>query len=125
MSEIPFDAPDLGRQADGMTQSQLDRLSFGALLLDADGRVVAYNAVEEQIAGVDYRKYVSYNFFTQLAPCMDNPYFRGRFEQGIAEGNLDMDFHYDSDTDPRAQNVRVRMQNSARPGLYWVFIKRL
>jgi hypothetical protein len=36
-----------------------------------------------------------------------------------------MDFKYDSDTDPRAQNVRVRMQNSARPGLYWVFIKRL
>ena len=84
-----------------------------------------HRGIEEQIAGLDYSAYLSHNFFTQIAPCMDNPFFRGRFEDGIAEGNLAMDFEFESDLDPRAEHIRVRMLNASEPNAYWIFIKRL
>jgi photoactive yellow protein len=60
-----------------MTQDELDELPFGVLKLDGQGRIIGYNRLEEQIAGVDYSTYLSHNFFTEIAPCMDNPFFAG------------------------------------------------
>jgi hypothetical protein len=53
------------------------------------------------------------------------PSFRNRFEQGIAEAKLAMGFEFESDTDPRAEHIRVRMLNAREPNAYWIFIKRL
>lgn len=125
MTSVDFGDPDLAAKVEEMTKAERDQLPFGMLKLDRDGRVVGYNKVEEQIAGIDYAQYMSYNFFTEIAPCMDNPFFRGRFEQGIAEGRLAMDFEFESDTDPRAEHIRVRMLNAREPNTYWIFIKRL
>ena len=125
MTTAEFGAPDLAAKADDMGQAELDQLPFGVLKLDGAGRVVGYNRVEEEIASINYSDYISYNFFTDIAPCMDNPFFRGRFERGIAEGSLAMDFEFETDIDPRAENIRVRMLNARQPNMYWIFIKRL
>jgi photoactive yellow protein len=125
MTTVTFGDPDLVAKVDAMGQDELDELPFGVLKLDGQGRIIGYNRLEEQIAGVDYSSYLSRHFFTEIAPCMDNPFFRGRFEDGIAQGNLAMDFEFESDLDPRAEHIRVRMLNAREPNAYWIFIKRL
>lgn len=125
MDPVDFTDPNLADLADRMSQAELDGLPFGALKLDAEGRIVGYNAVEQRIAGIDFADATGQNFFTDIAPCMDNAYFRGRFEDGLKNGRLALDFEFDSDVDPRAENIRVRMLNASTPGAYWVFIKRL
>lgn len=125
MTAIDFGDPDLAAKANAMTQDELDALPFGVLKLDAQGRIVGYNRVEAEIAELDFARQINHNLFTEIAPCMDNPFFRGRFEDGIRSGALALDFEFETDLDPRAEHLRVRMLNAARPGEYWVFIKRL
>jgi photoactive yellow protein len=125
MTSIDFGDPELAAKADRMTQEELDRLPFGVLKLDAEGRIVAYNRIEGEIAEVDFAQQINHNFFTEIAPCMDNPFFRGRFEDGINQGGLALDFEFETDMDPRAEHIRVRMLTAGTPGEYWVFIKRL
>jgi photoactive yellow protein len=120
-----FDAPDLADRADAMDQAELDALPFGVLKLDARGRIVGYNRVEQAIAEVDLGVYLDHNFFTDLAPCMDVPAFRGRFEEGLRKGRLAFAFEFETNSDPRARHLRVRMLDSAEPDRFWIFIKRL
>jgi photoactive yellow protein len=124
MTTLDFDDPELAAKADRMSQSELDALPYGVLKLDAEGRIVGYNQVEADIAADTFVLRIDDNFFTDIAPCMDNAYFRGRFDEGIRQGRLKADFEFESD-DPHAQQIRVRMESSTEPHQYWVFIKRL
>lgn len=125
MTAIDFGDPQLAGKIDAMSQQELDDLPFGVLKLDAQGRIVGYNRIEAEIAEVDFAKQINHNFFTEIAPCMDNPFFRGRFEEGIQAGGLALDFEFETDMDPRAEHIRVRMLTSRVPQQYWVVIKRL
>jgi len=125
MTAIDFGDPSLAKRLDGMTQEELDGLPFGVLKLDGDGRIVGYNRIEGEIAEVDFAHRINQNFFTEIAPCMDNPFFRGRFEEGINTGGLALDFEFETDLDPRAEHIRTRMLTSGAPNRYWVVIKRL
>jgi photoactive yellow protein len=125
MTVIDFGDPQLATKMDEMSQQELDDLPFGVLKLDDAGRIVGYNRIEAEIAEVDFAKQINHNFFTEIAPCMDNPFFRGRFEEGIQAGGLALDFEFETDMDPRAEHIRVRMLTSGEPSQYWVLIKRL
>lgn len=125
MTVIDFGDPNLASRMDEMTQQELDALPFGVLKLDGDGRIVGYNQIEAEIAEVDLARQINHNFFTEIAPCMDNPFFRGRFEEGIRTGGLALDFEFETDMDPRAEHIRSRMLTSNTPNQYWVVIKRL
>jgi photoactive yellow protein len=124
MTILDFDDPSLAAKADEMSQEALDALPFGVLKLDADGRIVGYNKTEADIAADTFVLRIDDNFFTDIAPCMDNAYFRGRFDEGIRQGRLKADFEFESD-EPHAREIRVRMESSNRPNQYWIFIKRL
>ncbi|MBK1697359.1 hypothetical protein [Rhodovibrio salinarum] len=125
MTAIDFGDPNLATRLDAMPQEQLDALPFGILKLDSAGRIVGYNRIESEIVEIDFARRINHNFFTEIAPCMDNPFFRGRFEEGIQEGGLALDFEFETDMDPRADHIRVRMLTSNTPNQYWVAIKRL
>jgi photoactive yellow protein len=125
MTGIDFGDPNLASRLDEMRQGELDALPFGVLKLDSEGRVVGYNQIEGEIAEVDFARQINHNFFTEIAPCMDNPFFRGRFEDGIKAGGLALDFEFETDMDPRAEHIRVRMLTASTPNQYWVVIKRL
>jgi photoactive yellow protein len=125
MTGIDFGDPSLASRLDEMRQAELDQLPFGVLKLDSEGRIVGYNQIEGEIAEVDFARQINHNFFTEIAPCMDNPFFRGRFEDGIKAGGLALDFEFETDMDPRAEHIRVRMLTASTPNQYWVVIKRL
>ncbi|HEX8430267.1 MAG TPA: PAS domain-containing protein, partial [Longimicrobium sp.] len=62
----------------GLDADALDALPWGTVVLDADGRVVEYNAAEERLAGVSRRDVLGRHFFTEVAPCTSVAKFGGR-----------------------------------------------
>jgi len=64
--DIPFD--------------QLDKLPFGAIVVDLGGRIIAYNQYEARLARQDRDAVIGRNFFRDLAPCTAVARFEGRMQ---------------------------------------------
>lgn len=54
-----------------LASDELELLPSGAILLDAELRVVGYNAAETRITGLAREKVLGRRFFVDIAPCMD------------------------------------------------------
>jgi photoactive yellow protein len=120
--DLDFDTGGLAEAVERMRPEEVDALPFGAIRLDAAGQVSYYSEAERRQSG--YRKEaIGRTFFTEMAPCMDNPQFRGRIEQALARGKLDIPFDYivDLPSGARGVEVRVRVQ-SAGDGGCWIFM---
>lgn len=119
---ISFDAPGLAEAVERASAAQVNDLPFGAIRLDAAGRVVFYSDAERRLSG--YRKAaVGQSFFTSIAPCMNNASFRGRIERALQRGKLDIAFDHVGDFDDEDREVRVRVQSAAGGGC-WIFMQR-
>ncbi|MBK1660063.1 photoactive yellow protein [Paracraurococcus ruber] len=105
--------------------SRLDRLPFGAILVDRNGRVLKYNAGEMAMSGRAAGDVVGKNFFNDVAPCTKGHVFQGRFQQGVAAGSLNMLFEYAFDYKMAPAKVRVHMKSTSVDDGIWIFIKRL
>ena len=66
--------------------AEYDRLPFGLIELDAEGRVRAYNATEATLTGLDPRRIVGRLFFAEVAPCTRVREFEGVYEALVARG---------------------------------------
>jgi photoactive yellow protein len=119
-----FDTPRLAEAVEALTPEQVEALPFGAVRLDPEGRVALYNATERRLSGLR-REAIGRVFFAEIAPCMDNPDFRGRIERARAAGRLDVAFGYVSDMPSGDRDVAldVRVQ-SASDGGTWMFLQR-
>jgi photoactive yellow protein len=94
-SPLPdFDEPRLADAVERLPTEAIDRLPFGAIRLDASGVVRFYSRAEARLSGYGTRKALGLHFFTQMAPCMDNPEFRGRIERALAAGTLDIELNW-------------------------------
>ena len=63
-----------------MAQAKLNDLPYGAIELNADGTVLAFNKAEEELSRLSHKTIIGKNFFTQVAPCSDVKEFHGRFD---------------------------------------------
>jgi len=61
-----------------MPDEDLDRLQFGVIEMDIDGRVLRYNAVESRYSGLTPERVAGRHFFREVAPCADNATVSGR-----------------------------------------------
>jgi photoactive yellow protein len=122
-SAIPdFNEPLLAKAVERLSQEEVNDLPFGAIRLDREGTVTFYSEAERRLSG--YRKdVVGREFFTEIAPCMNNPNFLGRIERALETGRLDIAFGYTGDFPSGEMDVEVRVQ-SATSGGCWIFIKR-
>jgi photoactive yellow protein len=118
-----FDEPRLAEAVERLPPEAIDRLPFGAIRLDASGVVRFYSKAEARLSGYGARKALGLHFFTQMAPCMDNPQFRGRIERALAAGTLDIEFNWYGDFSDPDRELRVRIQ-SATDGGAWIFMQR-
>ena len=118
-----FDEPALASAVEKLSTEALDSLPFGAIRLDKQGVVQAYNATERRLSGSGSRPRVGLSFFVNVAPCMDNPAFRGRIDRAIAAGSLDMRFAWTGDFSDASRSFQVRAQSGAGGG-FWIFIQR-
>ncbi len=124
VAEIPtYDDPQLARKVEQLSPDQVDSLPFGAIRIDDDGRVQYYSQAERRLSGSGNLERLDRNFFTDIAPCMDNEAYRGRIERARASGTLDLEFGHVGDFDDRTRELTVRIQSATDEG-YWIFMRR-
>jgi photoactive yellow protein len=106
-----------------MASGELDRLPFGAIRLDKDGKILSYNLAEATLTGRDPKKVVGLNFFTDVAPCTNVRDFAGRFREGVARGELHETFPYVFDFKMAPRRVTVTLFYSQATEAAWVFVR--
>ncbi|MET4666011.1 hypothetical protein [Sphingomonas sp. PvP056] len=118
-----FDTPALARAVEALPTAVVDALPFGAIRLNADGTVAFYSAAERRLSGSGSHDRIGLDFFGKVAPCMDNPDFRGRVERASAAGTLDLEFTHIGDFEDRDRELNIRVQPASTGG-YWIFLRR-
>ena len=121
---VKFGEEDLDNKLAKMSDADIDKLSFGAVLLDRDGKILRYNMAEGEITGRDPAEVMGKNFFNDIAPCTKSPEFFGRFKDGVSSGNLNILFEYRFDHKMTPTKVKVHMKKDLSKDAYWVFVKR-
>lgn len=117
-----FEAPDLARRVEALSPQARDTLPFGAVELDAMGRVLYFSAVEARQSGF-HQPTDGRGFFTTIAPCMNTPHVRGRLDQAMREGRVDLEVGWHGDYRDEDAFMRIRAQSSSRGGV-WLFLNR-
>lgn len=125
MEIIRFDADDISNSVSRLSDEDIDKLSFGAIEMDAMGKILRYNAMEGAITGRKPEEVIGKNFFREVAPCSYTPAFYGKFREGVTKGELSTMFEYVFDYQMKPTRVKVHMKKSLGADTYWVFVKRL
>lgn len=123
MEQLSFDTPALAEAIETMSADDIDRLAFGVIGLDPEGTVRVYNETEARLSGRKGRPTEGKMFFGDVAPCMNNSYFKGRIDKALSSGTLDIEFTFVGDFSDRNRELRVRVQ-SAKDGGIWIFHQR-
>lgn len=121
---VKFGADDLDNALSGMSGDDVDKLAFGAIQLDATGKILQYNQAEGGITGRDPKAVIGKNFFDDVAPCTKTPEFFGRFKDGVASGDLNVMFEYVFDYNMTPTRVKVHMKKAMVDDSFWIFVKR-
>ena len=129
MAKIPnkepaFDTPNLSEVVEQLPVEEIDRLPFGAIKLDLSGAVIFISQRERELSGRGDRPSIGMAFFSDIAPCMNNPGFKGRIDAALEAGTLDAEFTHVGDFADRDRELSVRAQ-SASDGGVWLFLRRL
>ena len=125
MDILQFGSDDIENNLANMSDEDLDKLAFGAIQLDASGKVLQYNAAEGGITGRDPKSVIGKNFFKEVAPCTQSKEFQGRFQEGVKNKNLHTMFEYVFDYKMQPTKVKVHMKKALVDDSYWIFVKRL
>jgi photoactive yellow protein len=113
------------RRVEKLSARELDELPFGAIQLDADGKILSFNAHEAKLTGRDPELVIGRNFFSDVAPCTNVQQFHGRFKEGMAQGRLHEAFPYRFDFKMAPRDVTVTLFYSKITGTGWVFVREL
>ena len=122
---VGFGKADIENVLAKLTAREVDELAFGAVQLDAKGTILQYNAAEARITGRDAKAAIGKNFFREVAPCTGTPRFKGVFDKGVREGDLNTMFEYTFDYDMQPTKVKIHMKKAIADDSYWIFVKRL
>ncbi len=125
LDKVIFGSDDIENSLAKMDDKKLDSLAFGAIQLDASGKIIQYNAAEGSITGRDPKSVIGKNFFTDVAPCTQSKEFQGRFKEGVKNDDLNTMFEYIFDYQMKPTKVKVHMKKALTGDSYWIFVKRL
>lgn len=124
MPSLPdFDTIKLAEAIESLTPEEIDQLPFGVIGIDQQGVVHLFNKAEAQQSGYGSRPAHGQLFFIDVAPCMNNTYFKGRIDKARSAGSLDISFSFIGDFSDPDRELTVRVQ-SAKDGGLWIAIKR-
>ncbi|MFA9459493.1 photoactive yellow protein [Thiohalorhabdus methylotrophus] len=125
MERVSFDQADVDNALANMDDRDLDNLAFGAVQVDAQGKILAYNAAESDITGRQAGDVIGKNFFEEVAPCTKSPEFQGKFKEGVEKGELDAMFEYTFDYNMQPTKVKVHMKKALVGESFWILVKRI
>jgi photoactive yellow protein len=111
------------KDIDSITEADLDSQPYGVIQLDSEGTVLRYNSYEANLAGLTKQKVVGKNFFKQIAPCTDVQEFCGRFQTGVAAGELHCTFRFHFSFKKNPRDVTVTLLYNKRDKTAWVLVQ--
>jgi photoactive yellow protein len=111
------------QKVNSISEKELDSLAYGVIQLNAEGTVLRYNAHEAGLSGLAKQKVVGKNFFKQVAPCTDMKDFYGRFQEGIAAGELHCTFRFHFAFKENPRDVTVTLFYNNRDETVWVLVQ--
>jgi photoactive yellow protein len=123
MTVFVFAEDDADNPLGRLGGDDVHRLPYGAVELDRDGRVVAYNDTEPDDSGVSASTLIGANFFSEVCRWADSSRVAEEFHAGVASGELNSVFDCAVKTVP--YKVRIHLKISPILATYWVFIKKL
>ncbi len=106
-----------------MGEEDLNRLPFGAIRLDQNGRILSYNNAEARLTGRQAAQVVGRHFFEEVAPCTNVREFAGRYREGVEKGSLHVIFPYRFDFKMEPRDVTVTLFYSSQTKSGWVFVR--
>ncbi len=110
-------------KVNSVSEAELDALPYGVIQLDAEGKVLRYNAFESGLSGLAKQSVVGKNFFKQVAPCTDIRQFYGRFREGVAAGELHCTFRFHFAFKQRPCDVTVTLFYNIPDKTTWVLVQ--
>ena len=125
MELVGFNKTDIDNVLNRMAEKDIDKLAFGAIELDRNGTVLKYNAAEGAITGRNPAAVIGKNFFRDVAPCTSKPAFKGVFDAGVRNNDLNTLFEYVFDYQMKPTKVKVHMKKALSGGNFWIFVKRV
>lgn len=102
------------------SRAEMDAVDFGIIEVDDDGVVLFYNSFESEFSGMAKDEVMGRSFFTDVAPCSNNPLFFGRFREGLTEETHETSLRYTLTYRLRPTLVNVRILR--HKGRNWVLI---
>lgn len=94
----------------------LDLLPYGIIVVDEEGRILYYNAREEEIANHQREDVLGKNFFSEVAPCTQVQEFYGRFKETMQRAGLVADFHFRFPFPGRPREVEITLTSFQKDG---------
>lgn len=94
----------------------LDLLPYGVIVVNEQGRVLYYNAREEQIACRNREDVIGKNFFSEVAPCTQVKEFHGRFQETMNTHDCVANFNFCFPFPDRPRNVEVTLTSFENKG---------
>jgi photoactive yellow protein len=134
MERVDFQGTDISGVLDRLPDEDRNRLPFGVVKLDTQGKVLAYNMAEAEISGVRVQDVIGKNFFLEVAVCTQRPEFYGRFRDAMDNDrvlNLIFDYEFQNALYAAVHEpikVRVHMFSSYEIGgvkIVWLMVKRV
>ena len=125
MNTVAFGKSDIENVMSKMSEKDINTLAFGAIQLDAAGKILTYNAAEGAITGRNPGAVIGKNFFKDVAPCTNTSKFKGVFDAGVKADNLNTMFEYVFDYNMSPTKVKIHMKKALSGGTYWIFVKRV
>ena len=122
---VAFGKDDIDNVLGKMSEIEINQLAFGAVQLDATGKILTYNVAEAGITGRSAASVIGKNFFRDVAPCTDSPAFKGVFDRGVESGELNTMFEYVFDYNMAATKVKIHMKRAISGNTFWILVKRL
>ncbi len=94
----------------------LDLLPYGIIVVDEEGKILYYNAREEEIANRQREDVLGKNFFSEIAPCTQVQEFYGRFKETMHRAGLVADFHFRFPFPERPREVEITLTSFQKDG---------
>ena len=125
LDAIAFGKDDIDAILSKLSGRQIDELPFGAIQLDADGKVLRYNATEARHSGRTAAAVVGADYFREVAPCTNTARFKGVFDAGVRVKRLNTMFEYVFDYKTAPARTRVHMKHAEGDGSFWILVQAL
>ena len=122
---VSFGRDDIDNVLEGMSDRQINELAFGAIQLDASGKILSYNDAESTITGRKASTVIGQDFFRDVAPCTNTRKFRGAFDAGVKAANLNIMFEYVFDYKMNPTKVKIHMKKAISGDTFWILVARL